>query len=92
MRPPPTEEARLEVLFDALVWKPSRPEYAAEVGPHEYVVRGRTITEEDWIVVIDAIKRYGVRERYIATGNLYRYLLVGQTPLLGPFESSRTAR
>ena len=29
-------------------------------------------------MVTDAIKRHGVRERYITTGNVSRYLLVGK--------------
>jgi len=67
VRPPPTEEPRLQALLDTLAWKAWRPEDAPEpeVGPHEYVVWGQTITEKDWLVVTDAIERHGGgRERY----------------------------
>ena len=79
---PPTpsceEEVALLDLVNGLVWHACAPEYAAKVGPHEYVVRHKTCPEESWAALQEAIQRYGRRERYLVTGNIFTYLVLGE--------------
>jgi hypothetical protein len=77
-RPSAEEQAALQAIIDRVPWRACRPEYAAQVGQHEYVVRGKTISEEDWQVLGAAIRQYGIRQKYLVTGNTFTYLLLGE--------------
>jgi hypothetical protein len=70
-------------LAARLRWRACKPEYAAKVGEHEYVVRGKTISEHDWQTFAAAIDREGVWRDWSAPGaagvvRRYRYLVLGE--------------
>jgi hypothetical protein len=64
-------------VVERLTWRRCRPEYAAQVGDHEYVVRHKTCDEEAFAVLTGAIWGYGRRERYLVTGNTFTYFVRG---------------
>jgi hypothetical protein len=68
------EGTALRALVDRLTWRACKPDYALKVGRHEYVVRGKTIDDADWLTLTEAVKRHGVRERYLRTKQVGRYL------------------
>jgi hypothetical protein len=74
----PEEQSALQQVVDGLVWHARTPEYAAKVGPHEYVARYKTCAEKSWAALQEAIRRYGRRERYLVTGNTFTYLMLGE--------------
>jgi hypothetical protein len=76
-RPPEGEFEALQALANSLVWQPCTPKYAGEVGPHEYVVRNRTISNDDYVKFMQAVKAYGKVQTYTVTGNKARYLDLG---------------
>lgn len=59
-----------------LTWRACTPEYAAKVGPHEYVVRHKTCDEASWETLVAAIEDLGADECYLVTGNTFRYLVL----------------
>jgi hypothetical protein len=69
---------RLSLIAKHLAWRACRPEYAAQVGAHEYVVRGVTIADGDWCFFAGTINRDGVSRTYPMTGGRYRYLYLGE--------------
>jgi hypothetical protein len=66
----------VERILASRAWRECRPKYAAEVGVHSYLIRGRTIDEADWQVVAAAIEHDGVVERYTRVDEIHRYLHV----------------
>ncbi len=68
----------LQAVVDGLAWQACTPGYAAKVGPHEYVVRYKTCSEQAWAALQQAITRHGHPERYLVTGNTFTYLVLGE--------------
>jgi rubredoxin len=69
------EATAFEEVVSRLPWRRCRPEYAAQVGDHEYVVRNKTCDEAAFAVLTTAIWSYGRRERYVVTGSTFTYFV-----------------
>ncbi len=75
--PSAAELAAFDQTVEQLTWRRCTPEYAAQVGDHEYVVRYKTCDEDAFAVITDAIWRFGRRQRYVVTGNTFTYFVCG---------------
>jgi hypothetical protein len=76
-----SDDIELGAIAARLNWRACTPEYAAKVGPHEYVVRGKTISDADWQTFADAIDQDGEWRSWSPPGapevvSRYRYVVL----------------
>jgi hypothetical protein len=69
-----TELALLRAEVAKLQWTFAK-NYAAH-APHWYVVRGRTVDVETYTRIVNAIRRYGVNQKFGPYRN--KYLVIGE--------------
>jgi hypothetical protein len=66
----------IETVVTSLPWRNCSESYAAQVGPHSYVVRWRTINEDEWALLNDFIRTFGTRQLYLRTSRVSKYLIL----------------